>query len=243
MKNISSRIVSIASLSVRQIEQMFRLMAKYYQNMVKETFLKDLREKKEAILLVDQSGMIRGFSTIAAMACDIGGETVSAIFSGDTIIDKDYRNNTELSNCFCSYLWSNAQGDRRCYWYLISKGYKTYRHLSVFFNDFCPSFMNETSEFERELIEKLSRIRYGGRFNKETGILEAENGAVCLKCGLSERESANLDNPHIRYFFEKNPGFIQGDELACIAEVRSDNITKAFRRAIRGTWGGGDGQN
>jgi len=41
-----------------------------------------------------------------------------------------------------------------------------------------------------------------------------------------------LQNPHIRFFTEKNPCHGMGDELACLAEVSLDNFTPAVNRLL-----------
>jgi hypothetical protein len=46
-------------------------------------------------------------------------------------------------------------------------------------------------------------------------------------------EETRRKNPHISYFIGRNPGFIRGDELACLARVSPDNLTPIAHRILR----------
>ncbi|MEQ1748451.1 MAG: hypothetical protein ABL974_03455 [Prosthecobacter sp.] len=44
-----------------------------------------------------------------------------------------------------------------------------------------------------------------------------------LKAALAEVPEARQDDPHVRYFLERNPAYAEGDELVCLAEVSLAN--------------------
>jgi hypothetical protein len=37
-------------------------------------------------------------------------------------------------------------------------------------------------------------------------------------------------DPHVRFFLERNPGFVRGDELVCLTRIADDNLTRAGLR-------------
>ena len=41
-----------------------------------------------------------------------------------------------------------------------------------------------------------------------------------------------MNNPHVRFFVEANPGHAGGDELACLVHVDVANLTPAGLRMI-----------
>jgi hypothetical protein len=40
-------------------------------------------------------------------------------------------------------------------------------------------------------------------------------------------------DPHVRFFLERNPGHVAGDELVTVTSLASDNLTPAGRRMLR----------
>ncbi len=52
------------SLSPAQEERMFNLLGTFFDGVARSTFAGDLREKSHVILLEDEAGSIRGFSTL-----------------------------------------------------------------------------------------------------------------------------------------------------------------------------------
>src|SRR5205823_6261147 len=82
-----------------------------------------------------------GFSTQALLDVDVAGRRpVKALFSGDTIIDRGHWGVSALTRVWGRLALSliDALPSTELYWFLISKGYKTYRFLPVFFREFYP---------------------------------------------------------------------------------------------------------
>jgi len=109
---------------------MFALMERYYDGMTRDGFHADLNEKRWAILLRESDARaICGFSTQMILDFTVDGAPGHALFSGDTIVDR---------RCWGQNLLAQAWGhlaltlidqypSGTLYWFLISKGYKTYR--------------------------------------------------------------------------------------------------------------------
>jgi hypothetical protein len=55
-----------------------------------------------------------------------------------------------------------------------------------------------------------------------------------LKPHLAAVPDGRADNPHVRFFLERNPGHASGDELVCLTELSDANLTAAGVRMVRG---------
>ena len=135
---LSGQILKSEDLQQEEIEAMFSLMQTFYDDVSRNVFISDLMDKDYCILLCNDGGEVVGFSTQKIMSFDMGGRMIHGVFSGDTIIHKDYWGSFELYTVFARFFFAYAEKYDDFYWFLISKGYKTYRMLPLFFNDFYP---------------------------------------------------------------------------------------------------------
>lgn len=222
--------MSAAVLSGDQKEQMYNLMCRYFDNVLEDTFETDLKEKHWIILLEEgDTGVIRGFSTLMLLReMEIGGRRVSAIFSGDTIVEDSFRNTPGLFRTFLDFSipLSKELERRGCllYWFLISMGYRTYRLLPSFFHEFYPRYDRETPPFEKEVIDRLAGSRYPGKYDSRTGVIHYPEGREALKPDCAGVPRSRLRNPHVRFFCRNNPLAGRGDELVCVARISERNL-------------------
>lgn len=235
----SGRIIAREELTPQQRDEMFALMTEYYENLNRLQFESDLLEKQWIILLVDsQQGRLQGFSTQRIIETSVNGEPVRALFSGDTIVAADFRGYNPLAG-----LWGrlalaliDCYPDAPLYWYLISKGYKTYRYLPVFFREFYPRSGVAFPAAEYQVREALSLAKYPDRYNPRLGIIETEAEHACrLRCGVADVDELRLQDPHVRFFCEQNPRHAEGVELCCLAALTPSNFTPAAWKVIQAT--------
>ena len=119
------------------------------------------------------------------------------------------------------------------YWFLLSKGIRTYLMLPMFFASFHPCVdVSQTSELKR-LTDHLASERYGNYYDSEKGIVKFDPPADRLKVLNTLIPERLLPNENVRHFLEKNPGYINGDELVCMAEIKRSNITSAVDRFLK----------
>jgi hypothetical protein len=81
-------------------------------------------------------------------------------------------------------------------------------------------------------LDGVARELFGARYDAATGIVRFGRPQVLAAELLDVPERRRAD-PHVRYFLERNPGFVRGDELACLTAIRDDNLTPAGRRMTR----------
>ena len=88
---LRARTVPASTLTLAHKMRMFELMQKYYDQVTREQFLKDLAKKHDVILLLDErSQQVQGFSTLMKLSSCQNGKEVHAVFSGDTVIEKAF---------------------------------------------------------------------------------------------------------------------------------------------------------
>jgi len=230
---IRAIITPATDLSRKNVDDMFRLMQEYYCNVTRAQFLDDLDEK-EWVILLWENGRICGFSTQMLFNHDVEGYQIQVIFSGDTVIEKNYRHSLALPvawGCLMLSILSECP-DRELYWLLTSKGYKTYRFLPVFIREFYPSCMKETPTFEKALLRSLGRQKFGDRFDSESGIIRASEGSQYLRPGVADITQIRRRDKHIAFFKKANPGHAKGDELVCIARCHENNLKPFILRRL-----------
>ncbi len=214
---------------------MFALMQRYYDNIDRAAFELDFREKDVAIVARDPGdGSVCGFSTQMVYAQQVGSETVRVLFSGDTIIDHRFWGNNPLAQLWGRLALSliDRYPDEQLYWFLISKGYKTYRFLPVFFREFYPRFDQSTPERAGRLISAFASARFGKQYCESTGILTASEQAYRLRRTVADVTCNRLRDPHVAFFDRVNPGHLRGDELCCIAPLSRENFCRSAFHVI-----------
>lgn len=215
-------VEAVAKLDKESIEQMWQIFEQYYLDVDRSRFEADLSAKHDVFLLRDiKSGALQGFSTVKVFEEAINGKKFIAIYSGDTIIKRDFWGQTALQKAFFLYITKVylAHPFTPVYWFLISKGYKTYLLLSRNFPAYWPCHSSDTPAFEARVINLLAANMFGSAWKADQGILSFDTPMGKLKGEVAPITDTMLTHPDIRFFVEKNPGHIAGDELCCLGKV------------------------
>ena len=216
-------ILEESSLSDFDKQAMFKLMVENYSGVKKADFLRDL-SKKDYVIILKSVGQLCGFSTFALFEHEINGERIRVAFSGDTVINKENRNSRQLPVSF-GMLMNRIEkmSDEPLYWMLISKGFRTYRFLPVYFKEFYPAYNQCLPEFEKQLMMQLGEKLFGERYKLSSGIVSSSGQAV--KSVEEDLHSIELrEDLHIQYFNDKNPNWHNGDELVCLVKYSRSNL-------------------
>jgi hypothetical protein len=214
---------------------MFGLLNRYYENVNIADFQADLAEKQWVIMLLDrQTGDLRGFSTQTLMQAEVEGAPVRALFSGDTVVAKEHWGERALVRTWGRLALSliDKYAPEQLYWFLISKGYKTYRFLPLFFHQFYPRYESPTPGWASRLIHGFGGERSRHLYDAAVGIIRAGPHKERLRAGVADPTTERLRDPHVRYFVAQNPGYGRGDELCCLAPLSRANFTAAAYRVI-----------
>jgi hypothetical protein len=232
---LTAKLVNVAEVTSLERAEMFALMDEHYGNVHRHLFEADLAEKRWVILVCQPaSGRLCGFSTQTVLDAQAAGRPIKALFSGDTIIHREYWGDRALSQIWgrLALALIDAHPDEEWYWFLISQGYKTYRFLPVFFHEFYPRHDTLTPGRVRVVLDALARGRYPDEYDAPSGIIRATHLQYRLREGLAEVTAERLRDPHVRFFHARNPGHTRGDELCCLAPLTRANFTPAAYRVI-----------
>ena len=217
-----TKIKSINQLNAAEIQSMYEIMQEYYLNVTKENFIADLVEKQKVILLFGKDRCIKGFSTIFELIMDVEGKKVVALYSGDTILTREYWGNGALAMTFGRYLINVKFRNplKPVYWFLISKGYKTYLLMTNNFAVHYPRFEEKTPQAFKKIMDVFYANRFGKKYLSNQGLIHFESESrVQLKDFVAEITDECRTNPRIAFFEQKNPNWKDGVELACVAKV------------------------
>lgn len=220
-----SQTTPVCELLKKDTKAMYEVFSKYYQNTSYDQFMSDLKEKDVVFLLLDaDTSQIVGFSTLVNLYVTVDGQEQRGCFSGDTILEKEYWGQGTLGIAFLRYLFMQKLRNpfKPLYWFLISKGYKTYLLMANNFKTHYPRYEVDTPAKERQIIGAFSRSLYGDHFNSNTGVITFSSVASkdCLKAEITPiTKELLLKNDRIRFFAKRNPGWEEGHELACVAEM------------------------
>jgi hypothetical protein len=114
------------------------------------------------------------------------------------------------------------------YWFLLSKGYKTYKYLSTFFNEYYPRVDTKTPTKIQHIIDTFAKQQYGDKYRN--GVWVAGNDYLKGEFDYTHKVAARDKNT--AFFLEKNPDYIKGDELVCLCEISVGNLNKLGRRVL-----------
>ncbi|NVJ59371.1 MAG: hypothetical protein HWE27_03225 [Gammaproteobacteria bacterium] len=235
---LNAQEVEVKELIEQQIVDMWLLFHAYYDDVEKNKFVSDLMEKDRVILLHDAKGQIQGFSTIKCFNKAIDGKQTRIVYSGDTIINQTYWGQTALQKAFYQFLFKEylKHPFTPVYWFLISKGYKTYLLLSRNFKAYWPNYRKPTPEKEQQIIRFVAKEMFASAWREESGTLEFDQPLGKLKQAISPITDELLSHPEIKYFNDANPGHIDGNELCCLGHVNTSLVVsypfKLLRKAV-----------
>lgn len=230
-RGLKARVRRVASLTDLEVESMWTLFEKSYAGAERQTFERDLNEKHHVILLKDAERYVQGFSTL--LKVEVPGTDALAIFSGDTIISPNFWGQTALQRAFIWYLHAQrrARGGKPVYWFLITKGYRTYLLISRYFPNHWPRHDAPFPEAEGHVLDVLCRQKFGAAWNPRSGLLEYADtpNAVRLADDLADVPKRLLNDPDVKFFLQKNPRWAEGDELCCLARADDAFVEKTTR--------------
>jgi hypothetical protein len=215
---------------------MFLLHSRYFCNVHRDTFFRDMNGKDWVIILHDARDLV-GFSTLQVLRLPVEGIERVFLFSGDTVVDLAHGQDSTLAGCFGHFMLRlmAENGGTPLYWFLISKGYRTYRFLPVYFKKFHPVHDRPTPPDYAALLQTVAAHKFGDAYNKHTGLIHLGGRNDRLRPEMCDIPESRRGDPHVRIFLEHNPEYAAGDELACLADISRENLNKYAWRVIEHT--------
>lgn len=217
------RRLYVHELTDQIIEDLWQIFSSGYEQIRHETFLSDLQEKTGVCIAYDSGDQsIQGFSTYKLYAHRYDGKVVSVLFSGDTMVNKEYWGQGSMHAALAleALRFKLKHPFRPLYYFMISMGYRTYLAIAKNLAGSCwPNHAAPTPAWEQGLIDSLSRARFGAAYKPESGLIVNDECAGTLKSTVAPIVGQVLELDEIKFFVKANPTYYLGHELACIARV------------------------
>ncbi len=230
--SLKSNVIEISALTGQNKKNMYELMTKVYYGENWDRFLSDMSQKDYALVLYDENSKIAGFTTIEVF--EFEGKII--IYSGDTVVDENSRGDIELMRAWWrfSYTVQTKHPDKKVLWFLISKGWRTYKFFPMFLKEIYPTYKYDTPKEIQDFMDRLSASKFGDCYKNGLVIPKDPDMLKSGKYDIPEKRTADFD---VKFFLEKNPEFYKGKELVCLAELSVSNLTKAGLRLLHGVNG------
>ena len=228
--NILTKDLTQASLG-----RMFLIMEQNYSSISRISFDKDLENKQFIGVLTDNNKVIQGFTTYAINPYETGTPEYNILFSGDTIISPEYWGSQELVRGWCKTVGGLIAGspEKKWYWFLLSKGHRTYMYLPLFFEKYYPAYDKVKEADLFPIINACANNMYGESWDPSKKVIAFKKSHGELKKIHSETTFKKVkSSAHISFFLERNPGFEKGDELTCMAELNVDNMRRFAKNIV-----------
>lgn len=235
MVELDYKIEPTRELGPGMTDAMYALYARYYEGTSEDLFRRDLADKTYVVVLRDPEGEMQGFSTAAVTDHLLDGEPVQSIYSGDTIVDHRFWGQQALPAAFLR-LAGHCRAlspDLPLYWYFLVTSERSYRFLRVYFETFFPAHDRETPSRDKALIDLFTRERFGDLYDPARGVVSFTQSQGFLRTGWVEIPEKVRDKPDVRFFAERNPGYIRGDGLSVMTELTWDNLRQFAKPPFR----------
>ncbi|MEM7369601.1 MAG: hypothetical protein AAF587_13440 [Bacteroidota bacterium] len=213
----------------------WKLMEENYDHVKQETFLKDLQNKDYVGILFDEKDEIKGFTTFGVNPNSCGTQEYSILFSGDTIIHPACWGTQEMIRGGVRAAGSIMATDpeKKWYWFLISKGHRTYLYLPLFFHQYYPARDSHRHHpAYQQIVDRCASFMFREAWQADKGIIRFPQKLGQLKSSLAASTWQKKKNPNVAFFLEKNPYFHEGEELACLTELHPDNVHIRLRQEL-----------
>lgn len=216
------RYVRREKISEADLEHMYGIFCQYYGNTDMATFVRDFNKKTGAFLVRrKEDNRMVGFSTLALMDLTMNGRKAKGVFSGDTIIEREYWGGRALQIAFFFFMFRTIMRYpfTPLFWLLISKGYKTYLLMANNFMRYYPNPEGKHPQYQ-ELVQEYSERLFPGCYDAERELLDFGESYQHLHDDVAGITTEMCERyPFIAYFEQANPTWRRGTELPCIGRV------------------------
>lgn len=231
--NLHYEITCPDQLRQEQIAEMHALFEACYDYASKSAFDADLADKTHIVLLLDEVQQLMGFSTQQIYQVETPNGPANILFSGDTVIAPSCWGTQELVRGWCELTarMLTEAGEVPCYWFLISKGFRTYLYLPLFFKTYHPH-PDGIGTILKPLLDRLASEKFPDAYDSTSGLIHFQSSKGQLGGEFAEIPDHRHENRDVRFFLAQNPDFASGVELACLAPISLANTHGLGRRIL-----------
>lgn len=221
---------SPGELSISERQAMYRLMSSHFDDVDPVVFDRDLLEKDWIVTISERDQGILGFTTAMRLEAQIDDENVVALFSGDTVLDLSIWGVSSWMRVLAEYAEREIQTTPGpVYWLLLTATHRTYRVLPALFHEFYPRPSRDIPAAIKRRRDALVRIKFAEEYDNVAGTIHLKRPTP-VRVNRRAIAAKGRSNSHSRFFAAQNPQFLNGDYLACIADLSPSNRTIAGQR-------------
>lgn len=228
--------VPIAMVAPHQWQEIWTL-AERFTDTTREVFEASVREKKLVVLIRERSGArLVGMGAIDVYDVERAGRRIIVIYAGNTLFDEGVRGFSLVQRIgFQQFLAARLRHPLTpIYLFFDTYSFKSYLMLPRNFREFWPRRGASMPPEVAGLLDQLGRARYGALWDPERQLCR-RTGTKKLKPWVAKITEAELADPDIRFYAEKNPGYLEGDMLAVLVPLKAANWLAVLRNALRRT--------
>lgn len=222
----------VSTLAAADVEAMYQVMCAHFENVDRGQFERDLLEKTWVYRVTEQSsGRLAGFSTMVPLVTEVDGQTISAMFSGDTVLEPACWGDRQFVRVVGRHLFDLAaeMPAGPVYWLLLTCTYRSYRFLPGFYLEYWPRADRPMPPEVARRLEALVRLKFPDQYDASRGVVALDQQTP-VRDGRAEIPARQLEDPHVAFFLRANPGYARGDFLACLTEHSPSNVNALGRR-------------
>lgn len=231
MPQLSAEVKTLDDVCTNTRDSMYELYSQHYDATSKSCFDLDLENKTHVVLLRDQNSELQGFTCLARYIHTFKNRPCQIVYSGDTIIHQRYWGEQTLPEAWIELTgrFKREHPALPLYWFLIVKGHRTYRYLTIFSKQYYPNYREATPQDTQELLNQLASDRFPEHYQPQSGLIQFPESRGHLSTTLVEIPENAMKRKEVQFFLKRNPGYSNGDELACITELSIDNLSRRAR--------------
>ena len=230
---VNSRVITPADLDPAQRERMHELMAHHFTNVTADQFDRDLSEKDWVVVISDHDDTIQGFTTLKLLEMEDEGERILGFYSGDTILSPEYWGERGWLSTWSRHVFLSAEKypDATSYWILLTATHRTYQFLPGFFQEYYPRADHPMSARHQRILDTFVRMKFPEEYDASRGIVSLDR-ATPVRHPDEVEAGVPANDPLAQYFIERNPGYLNGDFLACMTRISRENVTRLGWRVL-----------
>ncbi len=203
-------------------EQMWQLYVENYNDVTRQEFEKDLKKKNKLFIGCDKhTKEFAGFSAMEFYTEYVNGKKISVIYSGDTMIKKQYWGQKGLHNRFYIEALKHklTHLSTPLYWFMVCMGYKTYLIMAKNSLEYWPNYNKKTPEDNLQVLNTIAGNKFGNAYDPSLNIINTKGVGCTLDPSVARITKTVLEIPEVSFFIKRNPKYAEGAELANISHL------------------------
>lgn len=214
-----NQLIKKSELREQDITEMYQLMDSFYENINPKEFLRTLAEKDYVLLARNSYGAIKAFTTMQIFSVPGRKPKAQGIFMGDIISHQKFRWERNLIwEALVRFEQIPSRYQER-YVFLTCKDYWTYCAFQKSFTRYYPNENQDTPVYMKKLMNAFGEYYYHGEYEAASGIIKHRCFPRKIKESRIKMREGTMKEEENMFFLLRNPGFIDGDGLVCIAEL------------------------